>query len=238
MGLLATELLSPPCMAPELLWPGWRCHDTAAPGPHLPACPTVAAAANPRAEGDKLPEGASPAPASTVVTLRSPSMVPRKWGDRRVPVPFRDLKAKLPLAMEIQNPKGETRPQHCRPCPPSRPVPQFPKKSSISLGCPPWSSAEGSAAAPTPCPRDASALGQQTEPGMDVAYPPSVCPHHHTWHKTLWSQSRPGCPMGLWPLPVPGSAARRRGRDRAVQVPAARMSTPHLYILIGSHQPC
>lgn len=128
MGLLATELLSPPCMAPELLWPGWRCHDTAAPGPHLPACPTVAAAANPRAEGDKLPEGAGPAPASTVVTLRSPSMVPRKWGDRRVPVPFRDLKAKLPLAMEIQNPKGETRPQHCRPCPPSHAVPQFPQK--------------------------------------------------------------------------------------------------------------
>lgn len=85
MRLFATELLSPPWMASELLWPVWCCHATGVPGPHLSGCPMVAAMANPRAEGDKLLEDAGPAPASAVATPRSPSMVPRHWRGQMCP---------------------------------------------------------------------------------------------------------------------------------------------------------
>lgn len=137
MRLFAPELLSPPWMASELLWPVCAVTAAGGPGPHLPGCPTVAKA---KAEGDKLLGGA----ASMVVTLRSPSTVPnRQWGDKCVPTPLRDLKAKLTQAMETQNLEGETRPQHYGPCPPSCPVPRFPQRNKILLGCPPWSSTKG-----------------------------------------------------------------------------------------------
>lgn len=240
MRLFATELLSPPWMASELLWPVWCCHATGVPGPHLSGCPMVAAMANPRAEGDKLLEDAGPAPASAVATPRSPSMVPRHWGDRCVPMLFsrRDLEAKLTPPMAIQNLEGEIRPQHCGPCPPSCPVPQFPQRNSIFLGCPPWSSAKGLGSCCTSLTMGCISTGhrgcQQTDPGRGVHYPPSH-PPPPAWAaqcvptitlntKHFRAKADAAAPPGwaflrAW-LRVVGSAARRRGCGRAARVPA------------------
>lgn len=122
--------------------------------------------ANPRAEGDKLLEGAGPA----VLTSRFPSTVARQCRDKSVPIPLRGLKAKLTLAMEVQNLEDETRPQHYRPYPPSCTMPQFPQRNSILLGCPPCSSTKTLTRG---CTTTGQGDCQQTDPGRDVYYSPS-----------------------------------------------------------------
>lgn len=195
MRLFATELLSPPWMASELLWSATA---TGAPGPHLPGCPTVASMANSRAEGDKLLQGAG----SAVLTTRSPSTVPRQWGDKCVPTPVRDLKAKLTLAMEIQNREGETRPQHYEPCPPSCPVPQFPQRNSILLGCPLCSSAKDLDQG-----MHQHWASKQTLAGMSTTLPHAHCPQHGQLSACPPSQLTQNAlePKQSRPLPVPGS---------------------------------
>lgn len=109
--------------------------------------------------------------------------------------------------MEIQNLEDGTRTQHYRPCPPSYPVPQFPQKNKILLGCPPWSSTKSldqrmrqhrawALPANRPwqgCPRLSLT---PTVPSMGS----SVCPHHGQLSEsqhTFGSKADPwGCRVG------------------------------------------
>lgn len=115
MRLFATELLSPPRTASKLRRSARCCRATGPLAPTSRRGHCILRRQLWQAKGDKPLEGAGPAPASAVVTARSPSKDVHPWavaisvrgGMHPAAVQPRGLaEAKLTPAMEIQNPEG------------------------------------------------------------------------------------------------------------------------------------